>query len=512
MFQIRKRFLIWGGLGFILFLLILYYHYYIELQSFQKNSGERENIILGKILSKNLHLEINQYLRVFKEKKQAAIQHESFLALDQTIKNYSKIYPILKIKIFDINGLTIYSTTHTEIGVDKQGNQPILDAQNGVISSELELKAEFKSLKGIITNHYIVETYIPILNERNQVIAIFELYADVTNITQTDNELLLRNLGILSAIVLFLFIYLYSLTKRADVTISRQYEELEQSNKEIQKAHDDVLSQKEMLTELNEHLEEMVDQRTQEYLLAKEAAEKASKAKSQFLANMSHELRTPMHSILSFSSLGLKRSQQEKVRNYLEKIKISGERLTRLLDDLLDLSKLESEKMKPHFSIHDMNQVTLDCLSELDSLISQKGLNIQFDHENKLLLEIDTKLMTQVIVNLLSNAIKFSPEESFITINSTLVANDADKELIFSIIDEGIGIPKDEINDIFDSFVQSSKTRSASGGTGLGLPICKEIISLHNGNIWAESPAPGQDKGSAFIFKIPINQRQEQSD
>ena len=258
-------------------------------------------------------------------------------------------------------------------------------------------------------------------------------------------------------------------------------------------------------------LENEVFSRTNELIEAKDMAEKANLEKSRFLANMSHELRTPMHAIMSFSSLGLKKAVDGKVRDYLEKIHFSGDRLTRLLDDLLDLSKLESGKLTADFEQADLTALIRNCLSEVDSLISQKGLNISIDTEVERPCELDKKFIHQVVINLFSNAIKFSPYEGEITINLDQVTHDGIACWQMTVSDEGVGIPSDELEEVFDKFVQSSKTRSGGGGTGLGLPISREIITLHNGRIWAESPAIGKQLGSSFIFYIPVKQSQADS-
>ena len=255
-------------------------------------------------------------------------------------------------------------------------------------------------------------------------------------------------------------------------------------------------------------LEHEVSMRTMELFDAKEMAEKANLEKSRFLANMSHELRTPMHAILSFSSLGLKRANDVKVRGYLEKISISGKRLTKLLDDLLDLSKLESGKLLATYQYSNLYDLIHECLSEVDSLISRKGLDITLETDEEAFCEFDKKLMHQVMINLLSNAIKFSPDEANLTISLEKTEQNRIPCWQLSVSDEGIGIPYDELEEVFDKFVQSSKTRSGSGGTGLGLPICREIISLHHGRIWAESPPKSKNHGSEFIFYIPVDQNQ----
>jgi PAS domain S-box-containing protein len=271
----------------------------------------------------------------------------------------------------------------------------------------------------------------------------------------------------------------------------------------------DITERKRIERELNKyqkHLEQLVEKRTTRYKKAKEAAEKANQAKSMFLANISHELRTPMHAILSFSSIGINHADDDKIKHYFDNIHISGERLTKLLDDLLDLSKLESRKLAPDFSENNFTVLVYSVINELASLIGEKKITVDCDCNNPVIAHFDNKLITQVVVNLLSNAIKYSPDNSQIYIS---LANSDSEKLTFSIIDEGLGIPENELEDIFDSFVQSSKTRSKSGGTGLGLPISKEIIKLHKGKIWAVSPPAEKDKGSEFYFEIPVMQKNQ---
>ena len=239
-------------------------------------------------------------------------------------------------------------------------------------------------------------------------------------------------------------------------------------------------------------------------LQGKEIAEKANETKSRFLANMSHELRTPMHAILSFTNLARKRVEDEKVINFLDKIHTSGKRLTHMLNDLLDLSKLEAGKLVPDFRKHDFIAVVKASIDEIHSLLNDKNISVEMEYDGPLMSCFDKKLITQVIVNILSNAIKFSPENSNITITVGNEQIRSTEMLVFSVIDEGMGIPRDELDAVFDSFVQSTKTRVDSGGTGLGLPISKEIIDLHLGNIWAESPPRDKVVGSAFIFQIPL--------
>lgn len=249
--------------------------------------------------------------------------------------------------------------------------------------------------------------------------------------------------------------------------------------------------------------------------LARSIAEQANQSKSEFLANMSHELRTPMHAILSFSNLGSKKLEKvplQKLGDYFQRIKDSGTRLMILLNDLLDLAKLEAGRMQYTFSTADLARISVRCVNELEAQMQEQGIIL---HMAKI--ECDTTgvfdplRISQVITNLLSNAIKFTQNDKriFVSIVEDTLSTGLRKEdteqcraLRLIVRDEGVGIPENEFEDVFNKFIQSSKTKSGAGGTGLGLAICKEIIEAHRGRIWAEN---SEDGGAMFSFIIPVD-------
>jgi signal transduction histidine kinase len=248
------------------------------------------------------------------------------------------------------------------------------------------------------------------------------------------------------------------------------------------------------LKEREERLHTEVKERTR----ARDEAVAANNAKSEFLANMSHELRTPMHGILSFARLGqeqMEAGKTKKISRYLTRITEGGERLMNLLNDLLDLAKLEAGHMPNELTRQDLIVVIQMAIGEFSSLATQGDKRLRLHADPRCMCLFDGQRLVQVLRNLLSNALKFAPRGSEIRID---VECEEDWVQV-SVTDSGPGIPENELELVFDKFVQSSKTKSGAGGTGLGLAICRQILTAHGGRIWAEN---GPQGGACFRFTL----------
>ena len=263
------------------------------------------------------------------------------------------------------------------------------------------------------------------------------------------------------------------------------------------------------LKKYRQHLEELVESRTAELLTAKVVAETASRAKSAFLANMSHELRTPMSGVLGMIGLARRRMTDATGLDQLDKAKLSAERLLRVLNDVLDLSKIEAERMALENVPLQLGESVESVLGLLEHGATQKGLMLSKDLPADLArqtLKGDPLRLGQVLFNLLGNAIKFT-EQGAVNLRIRLVEETAEAVRVrFDITDTGIGIEPEAISRLFTSFeqVDNSMTRKY-GGSGLGLAISKRLVELMDGEIGVQS-TPGQ--GSTFWFVVPLKRRQ----
>lgn len=266
------------------------------------------------------------------------------------------------------------------------------------------------------------------------------------------------------------------------------------------------------LRKQQEHLEELVNERTIELIKAKERAEKANRAKSAFLANMSHELRTPLNAVLGFAQL-IKNDPTvtKEQRENLNIITDSSEYLLNLINNILDISKIESGHAQLEESDVNLYQILQEIRSIMYAKAKIKGLSFIIEQSPDLPqnIKVDAGKLRQILINLIGNAVKFTVTGGII-LNSRFITSESPQSthLRFEVKDSGTGIPKKEIERIFRPFEQLAGHPVAEAGTGLGLAICKDYVELMGGNLGVESEV---GKGSTFYFEIPIKLLSDES-
>ncbi|MDD3042777.1 MAG: CHASE4 domain-containing protein [Methanosarcinaceae archaeon] len=273
-----------------------------------------------------------------------------------------------------------------------------------------------------------------------------------------------------------------------------------------------VLNDKGQITGILENFLDITERKNYEenVLRAKMAAEAANQTKNAFLANMSHELRTPLNSVIGFSGLLSEKipgSLNEKQLRYTNNISTSGKHLLRLINDILDLSKVEAGKMEMQYSEFGLKEALEEAKATLEPLAARKELRLEIEVKTRLgVIRADRNKFIQIMYNLLSNAIKFTPKKGLVRIEAGISGT----MVKIAVMDSGIGISEAGQKKLFRPFVQLDSTHSREyGGTGLGLTLVKEMVALHGGEVrvWSK-----EGSGSTFSFTLPINGIENQND
>lgn len=319
-----------------------------------------------------------------------------------------------------------------------------------------------------------------------------------------------------------------TILKKLAALQKQSYENINQFNDRLREEIRNKKCVESELRNLNRNLEKRVEERTAELVgfneelkTARNAAIAANMAKSDFLANMSHELRTPLNHIIGFTELVLGPyfgSLNEQQSEYLNDVLSSSKHLLSLINDILDLSKVEAGKMELEYSDIDMKHLLKNSLVMVKERAMKHNIKLSAKADKlPFVFQADERKLKQIIYNLLSNAVKFTPDggciQVFAQLYETEVArlSDGGGEIVFdpsteyllvSVEDTGIGIKKEDIDRIFDPFEQADSSRSRKyQGTGLGLSLTKKLVESHNGKLWAESQ--GEGKGATFKLVIP---------
>jgi len=302
--------------------------------------------------------------------------------------------------------------------------------------------------------------------------------------------------------------------KRAEAEITEQKTKLEiQKNIAIQ-SKDEIESQKLYLEKAfkknsNQSVKlqavlMQLNEKNEELNIARRIADKANEDKSLFLANMSHEIRTPMNGIIGMTNLLMYSNQTEEQKEYSKLIKSSSEALLDIINDILDISKIESGKIELENRTFNVHQIINIVLKTLEFKANEKNLTLTAQIEPNIpkYLIGDSLRIRQIIINLINNALKFT-NKGGVEVSLKLTAGDSKKVILqCSVNDTGIGIKPESVHTIFEKFMQAdNSTTRKYGGTGLGLSISKQLIEMMNGKIWVESD---YGKGSRFIFKIEL--------
>ena len=318
---------------------------------------------------------------------------------------------------------------------------------------------------------------------------------------------------LVSSIVGYFAIYLISELRSARQELEHRVEErnleLLVKNRALESEIEERKQVEQEVRRINDDLDRRVRERTADLKKAYEGVKKADQLKDSFLSSVSHELRTPLTSIRSFAEILLQYEDEtpETRREFAEIIQVESDRLGRLINDFLDLSKIQAGKMVYNDGLVSVEEIIRDVTKSQHQLLREKSLRMNLDIDPDLPpVFVDRDRIQQVITNLLANAVKFSLVGGEVRVAVEVLEGRRTGErpdwIKLSVSDQGIGIEEKHFEMIFDKFRQVSEDtlEDKPSGTGLGLPICKEIVSYYGGNIWVESC---RGRGSTFSFTLP---------
>ena len=277
--------------------------------------------------------------------------------------------------------------------------------------------------------------------------------------------------------------------------------------------HLSLIAYQKILEKQNKSIEELLEQKTKEVIqreIAEAEAKKASRAKGEFLSRMSHEIRTPLNAVIGMLSIAMDTDDSKKIQSCLSKADSASKNLLALINDILDISKIEADKFELVYSDFDLEKMLINITNVVNIRVEEKHQNFVVNLNKDVPLSIfgDELRLSQIITNLLANSIKFTPEYGKVILSIEKAEEKGDEiTLKIEIADSGIGISEEQQKQLFTSFEQADHSITQKfGGTGLGLAISKRIVELMDGAIWIESEL---NKGAKFIFTIKVKKGKE---
>ena len=457
-------------------------------------TAEQHNAVLARTIANALSPVYEKYAEKGDSGAQVSIiGADAYNDVDAAIRSLGRGLPVVKVVIYDMDENIVYSTATDEIGAsgadDRQGFHVALHDR---ARSEVEFRSYIEGVAEPLRDRQVVETYTPFYSNQGTLLGVFELYSDVTAKMHEINAISAVLLVGLAIVFSLLYAGLLIVIGHANRIISGQYHALEESRADADSKNDRLVREIAYRNEVEAELRH-----------AREEAEKANQAKSRFLANMSHELRTPLNAVIGFSEIiadqHLGNVDPPRYRDYASDIRESGHRLLALVDDILDLSKIESggESLDlEHCNVRNLIQTTLKTAEPQsrrngnEILVEMPDLDIE--------IVSDKAKVLSILTNLVGNAAKFTRNGRVsVTVSQDLAADRID----IAISDTGIGMHLDHADSLFDDFaLHDNLVSRVYGGTGLGLTITRHYCRMLNGAFSLESEI---GKGTTATVRLP---------
>lgn len=478
--------------------------------------GERNNLALTGALSNALWSEYALLASGKAGSGETEHQEAPLAHLHQAVLAHTRGLSIIKIKIYSMNGNTVYSSDPKQIGESKSTNAGFRSAAGGQAASELTHRDTFSAFEQIIEDRDVLSSYIPVRRGNGgEVAAVFEIYDDVTpllaEVSRTQKQIV-AGLGLVLA---SLFGILFLIVRHANSILHRQHAESQRHESQLEAARD-ALEQRVRdrtadLENANAALNEEIRERrqTEQHLIeAMRIADEASRAKSQFLANMSHEIRTPLNGVVGMTELmQIKGTLDSEQKQYVKTIRESTHALIHIVDDILDISKIEAGQLELNIVDYDLSELVGEVMDLHEPNAREKGLAVVRPDCAGLPKHVqgDAGRLRQVLNHVIGNAVKFTAEgriELRVTTEPSDSKDRSGRHLLvrFEVSDTGMGVSESAQRRLFQPFVQGDESYARHhGGTGLGLAISRKLLEMMGGAIGVVSHG---SQGSTFWFTV----------
>jgi signal transduction histidine kinase len=431
--------------------------------------AEDHNFALARTLANAMREPVDAIAGPVVRDVEAQRRHPLVPQIHQTVVNLVRDLQVVKVKIYSIDGITVFSTEEPQIGERKGGNAGFRRAIGGEVVSELTHRDQFSAFEGVIENRDLLASYIPIYGETGspRATSVFEIYYDATDLVAAiEDRKWFMALTIVAGFLVVYFVLLV-VVHRAQAMVMRH--------------HDKALA------------------------LAAQAAEaaSASRTKSEFLANMSHELRTPLNAILGFSDIIRRkmfgRTGNSRYRDYAHDIHGSAAHLLDIINDILDLARIEAGKIEVAPRMVDAAAFARHALSMVQAQAEADRIALKADiAPDPGAIVTDERRLLQVVLNLLTNAVKFTPGKGLVTLS---IRRDGTGQSVIQIADTGIGMKSEDIPRAMEPFSQVDNSLSRRHqGTGLGLSLALRFVELLGGRLSIVS-TPGH--GTTATITLP---------